>query len=203
MNQSSGILISELKSHDIEEVSWLLANSMSSNPINRAVFKSSDKSVLPRQQKMFEMVLKDKNNITFIARLDDRIVGTMTYTSSRNCQLGMMEIIKLLPKLTVIFGPFLINVLRWRKNWAKHDCREAHIHFGPLAVDVNYQGKGVGKSLLDAFCQELDVSHKIGFLETDRLVNVGLYEKFGFRVVKTDKLFGVRNWFMLRDPENK
>lgn len=86
-------------------------------------------------------------------------------------------------------------------KWGAHDIRTPHIHFGPLAVAPEAQGRGVGSALLTHFCNYLDQTTQTGYLETDKEINVGLYEKFGFAVVSTDRVIGVPNWFMQRPPK--
>ncbi len=190
--------ISELNKLEIGEVSELLSKSMCTNPNHLAIFCSSNQSVVEKQQRMFEMVLKNTDNKCFTARVDGAIVGVMCYTNSDKCQLNPMQMIKLLPKFIAIFRKHLFRVLKWRMNWGKHDCQMKHIHFGPLAVRNDFQGKGVGKELLANFCEFLDIANQTGYLETDKEENVALYEKFGFEIIETDQLFGNTNWFMVR-----
>lgn len=58
--------------------------------------------------------------------------------------------------------------------------------------------RGVGKGLLTHYCEYLDTTNQTGYLETDKAANVALYEKFGFRIIETDRVLGVENWFMVR-----
>ncbi len=190
--------IAGLNKLEIGEVSQLLAKSMSTNPNHLSMFRSSKPSVVKKQQKMFEMVLQNPDTKCFTARLDGVIVGVMCYTTSEKCQMNPLQMIKSLPKFIGVFGKHLFPVLKWRMNWAKHDCQMKHIHFGPLAVHPDFQGKGIGKALLTKFCDFLEITDQIAYLETDKEENVGLYEKFGFKTVETDTLFGNPNWFMVR-----
>jgi hypothetical protein len=96
-----------------------------------------------------------------------------------------------IPRFIGMFGRHLLPVLQWRMNWHKHDHKSRHVHFGPLAVDHKFQGRGVGKALLGHFCEYLDNTGQSAYLETDKQENVALYEKFGL-VVSTDHLFGVK-----------
>lgn len=196
---NTNLKIEEFKPAEIEEVSWLLANSMSTNPNHLAMFRSANLPEIKIQQRMFDMVLRDQNNKSFTAKLNGQIVGIMAYTTSDRCQMSPFTMLRALPKFINIFGKYLLPVLKWRMNWGKHDHKCSHIHFGPLAVDKNQQGKGIGKALLKHFCDYLDNTQQIGYLETDKKENVPLYEKFGFKVVETDELRGVRNWFMVRE----
>jgi ribosomal protein S18 acetylase RimI-like enzyme len=147
---------------------------------------------------MFEMVLRSRYNKTFIAKIDGQIAGTMSYTGCQHCQISSFDMLKLTPRLIRMFGSHLIPVLRWRMNWSRHDDKKEHVHFGPLAVDIYYQGQGMGKALLSRFCEYLDTTSQTAYLETDKAENVSLYEKFGFNVLQTDRIFSVTNWFMLR-----
>ncbi|HEY0770840.1 MAG TPA: GNAT family N-acetyltransferase, partial [Sphingobacteriaceae bacterium] len=92
------------------------------------------------------------------------------------------------------------KVLMWRFNWKKHDYKKPHMHFGPLAVAPDYQGKGIGSALLGFFCDQMDASGQVAYLETDKEINLRLYERCGFKTVEEDRIFGVKNWFMVRYP---
>lgn len=50
--------ITELRAEEYAEASALLANSMATNPNHLTIFKSVEPSVIEKQRKMFEMVLK-------------------------------------------------------------------------------------------------------------------------------------------------
>lgn len=202
MNINTEIIISELDAKEIVDVSSLLANSMSTNPNHLTIFKSTKPSVIEKQRKMFEMVLKNPNNKSFTAKMNSQIVGTMTYTTSEHCQLQPFDMVKSMPGFINMFGIHLLPVLKWRMNWAKNDYKSRHIHFGPIAVRTAYQGKGIGKTLLKYFCEYLDRTNQCGYLETDKEENIALYEKFGFQIIETDKISGVKNWFMVREPTN-
>ncbi len=195
--------IENLQELDIYQTSVLLSESMSTNPNHISIFGSPDPAAIERQRKMFEMVLRYPKNTSFVVKINDEIIGSMTFTTSDFCQIPKLEIIKSLPKYVKMFGNNLISVLKWRKNWADHDLSCPHVHFGPLAVRKSYQGKGIGKLLMSDFCRYLDESNHVGYLETDKLENVSLYKKFDFEVKETDIIFGKTNWFMVRQVKNK
>jgi ribosomal protein S18 acetylase RimI-like enzyme len=92
-----------------------------------------------------------------------------------------------------------LKVVVWLSGWAKHDPSEPHSHLGPLAVEPDAQGQGVGTRLMEHYCKELDRTGVAGFLETDKARNVRFYERFGFSVTATASILGVENWFMRRD----
>jgi predicted N-acetyltransferase YhbS len=89
-----------------------------------------------------------------------------------------------------------VKVGSWLAAWSKHDPAEPHIHLGPIGVVPEAQGRGIGRRLMERYCEELDQAAVAGYLETDWLENVGFYERFGFRVMGTARVLGVDNYFM-------
>jgi ribosomal protein S18 acetylase RimI-like enzyme len=62
----------------------------------------------------------------------------------------------------------------------------------------------VGSKLMQAFCAQMDAEEgEDAYLETDKEINVGFYERFGFEVVSKEEVLGTPNWFMLRRPEQR
>ena len=62
------------------------------------------------------------------------------------------------------------------------------------------QGHGIGSQMLAVYCEQLDLAGGSGYLETDKIENVRLYERFGFEVRSEAHVLGVPNWFMWRKP---
>jgi ribosomal protein S18 acetylase RimI-like enzyme len=86
------------------------------------------------------------------------------------------------------------------RSWATVDPAEPHSHLGPLAVDADQRGLGIGSQILGEFCRRLDEAEVVGYLETETDDNVRLYSRFGFAVVDEKLVLGVPNWFMIRPP---
>ena len=77
------------------------------------------------------------------------------------------------------------RILSWIGEWSKHDPKEPHVHLGPVGVDRDRQGQGIGSLLMAEHCRRLDEAGTTGYLETDKDVNVPFYERFGYEVVET------------------
>jgi GNAT superfamily N-acetyltransferase len=88
----------------------------------------------------------------------------------------------------------------WLTAWAERDLDEPHWHLGPVAADRHLQGQGIGSVMMDGFCATVDDVHAVAYLETDKDVNVGFYEKFGFETLAEVDVVGTPNWFMRRGP---
>jgi len=198
---TDNIIISKLQEFEVSTAALLLAESMCTNPNHIFLFGEKSFKGIEMQQKMFKTVLTNPANNSFTAKMNGEIIGSMTYTDSKHCQMPKKQLLFELPKYARLFGWRLPKVIRWRANWEGHDCTLPHLHFGPLGVATTHQGKGVGKVLLRYFCDSLDENNQIGYLETDKEVNVLFYEKFGFQVIEEDILFGSPNWFMVRETK--
>ena len=82
----------------------------------------------------------------------------------------------------------------------KQDARQAHWYLWLLAVDPPFQGKGLGGELLRPALDEADRAGLSCYLETARERNVSFYLRFGFRVLRDERMGrdGPRFWTMLR-----
>ena len=196
------LTISKLTPDAHHEAARLLAATMASNPINKAVFKSVNPAAIRKQQQMFQFVLARPGFTTYAARIDERIVGVMCYATSDNCQLNPLAELPSVLSLAGALRITLIPVLQWQNAWGKQDPKHNHLHFGPLAVANEYQGRQIGSNLLALFCKQADAMQLPAFLETDKPENLVLYQRFGFNVVASDIVLGVKTWYMRREPES-
>ncbi|MHA2186102.1 MAG: GNAT family N-acetyltransferase, partial [Promethearchaeota archaeon] len=77
-----------------------------------------------------------------------------------------------------------------------------HIHLLIMGVSQEFQGKGFGGKLLRAIIEKAETEKIPIYLETQKEVNVALYEKFGFSVRKKIILpdpINLPMWLMVRD----
>lgn len=83
----------------------------------------------------------------------------------------------------------------------KHVPAQSHYYLAALGVRPEWQGKGVGRILLDAV-HKMSESHKEStgvYLETATEANVRLYEHFGYRLIARDRLDdAVDLWYLFR-----
>ena len=193
------ILITRASTADLPAITTLIASSMTTNPINMAVFKGTNPHIQKQQQKMFSIVLSMPQCNIYKATINGELAGAMNIARSPACQLNFLQKLSVVPGLLVTLGATLPRVLHWTGNWEKHDPKTPHWHLGPLAVATNKQGQGIGSALLTWFCHFVDEKKEAAYLETDKPENVRLYEKFGFVVKEEDVVYGAKNWFMFRD----
>ena len=77
-----------------------------------------------------------------------------------------------------------------------------HWYCKTIGVDPNFQGQGFGSRLLIPMLARIDMEQLPCYLDTNTEENIGLYERFGFTVVKRYAIPGsdVINWSMVREP---
>lgn len=195
------VTISLLRPDEVTDAVSLLARSMSTNPINTAVFGVPDGAAIRKQQYLFHMALCRSNCEVYLAHYGTSLAGVICYLSSAYCQPGFIQLLKQLPGIAINFRRSFKNFIIWQRYWQRCDYKSKHIHLGPLAVLPQYQGKGVGTLMLNAFCDYMDQRGETAFLETDKYTNVEWYTRFGFQTIHTAKVLDVPNWFMVRVPK--
>jgi ribosomal protein S18 acetylase RimI-like enzyme len=114
------------------------------------------------------------------------------------CRPSAGQQLRILPRLLSSGPRTTSRTVRWLGAWAKHDSEERHWHLGPIAVDAGLQRRGIGSLLMEVFRAQMDAAGDEAHLETDKLVNLRFYERFGFEVVGEQDVLGVPNWFMRR-----
>lgn len=98
----------------------------------------------------------------------------------------------------------LRNYLRIDEHMQVLHPGEPHHYLFIIGVDPAQQGRGHGRTLLEALAARADASGLPCYLETDRETSVRLYESVGYRVVTDERLAkvgGLRMWTMRREPQ--
>lgn len=198
------IRISPINHSDIIDASKVLGRGMRDNPLHLKAFGTDLDFREKALSKVFFAFLQSaltKGRILG-AYSNDKVVGVCGMLQPGRCQLAPLEKIKLLPTLIQSLGfSKTFKMLEWFGEWTKHDPKTPHWHLGPVGVDRNLQGQGIGSLLLRSFCEYMDKEKSEAYLETDKAQNVEFYKKFGFETIAEADVIGVRNWFMIRKPQ--
>jgi len=199
MPAAETIVVRDLQTADIDEAAGVLARGMRDNPLHLVAYGSDPDRRERIHRRVCTFVFTTMSAQEPIVAVDgDRIVGVVGSTPPGRCQPAGAEKLRMLPTLAG-FGPgTAVRMLRWLSAWDAHDPDEAHVHLGPVGVDSHLQGQGIGSVLMAEHCRRLDSAGAVGYLETDKDVNVPFYEKFGYETVGTADVIGVPNWFMRR-----
>ena len=197
----------ELGHGDLAEAAQILGRAMCDNPINLCAFGIAD-AVRRRQAltQFFAPVLRGLYRRGSIcgAFYGSSMVGVCGVARPGLCQPAPLEKLSVIPAIlprNSLSAALRINT--WTSEWARRDPVEPHWHLGPVAVDPDMQGEGIGSAMLAAFCSHMDTYVSFSYLETDRSENVRFYQKFGFAVSAKASVLGVPTWFMFRPGTSK
>jgi ribosomal protein S18 acetylase RimI-like enzyme len=186
-----------LSSDQMEAAVRVLARAFVTNPLHLVVF---GQDALHANEVFFRIGLRTMTGEKRVVVDGEQVLGVAHWVDSLNCQFTSIQ--KLANSVALLRGCGLRSALKignWLSAWSQHDPRDPHVHLGPIAVDPNAQGCGIGGRLMTEFCERLDRSAAVGYLETDRPENVRFYGRYGFHVLRTSPVCGVVNYFMRRD----
>ena len=175
--------ISFMEHNDINESANVLSHAMLNNPLHLAIYQGNGESERLAIERMFLKLFHERPGIVFLAKDRGKILGVMRMNSCVGSELvseshdikGMKDVKS--------------RQAYWLSEWAKRDPHEQHWHLGPIGVLSSHRRLGIGKQLMERFCNEVDKCKATAYLETDLDVNVRFYKKFGFEVISKSTIF--------------
>ncbi len=91
--------------------------------------------------------------------------------------------------------------LHWLKEIDEIHPQDPHYYIEYLGVLPEYQGQGLGSTILQFITARADEVNSGCFLETASPRNVPLYQRYGFEILAEKQIIGLNTWFMWR-PES-
>ncbi|MHA2287837.1 MAG: GNAT family N-acetyltransferase [Promethearchaeota archaeon] len=89
------------------------------------------------------------------------------------------------------------------KDRHKNMAGKQYLHLMSIAVDPDYQRKGIASKLLEAMFEKTDIYGYSTYVSAD-IDNVDFYKKNGFKVIKEVNIkiknYDLANWEMVRNP---
>jgi ribosomal protein S18 acetylase RimI-like enzyme len=177
---------------------------MHGNPNNIAAFGPNPDRRYKLLNVFFRRLLpaQSKRGLFLGAFDGSRLLGVCGMAAPGQCQPALYEKVQIAGGLLIKAAPaVLFRLSHWGAAWAHHDPGQRHWHLGPVAVDRDLQGHGVGSALLTAFCQRMDEAEAFAYLETDKHQNTIFYQKHGFVVQDEGTVLGLPNWYMSRTAQ--
>ena len=194
------VTIRDMRPGDIRAAVTLLAGTHRDNPNPRAAFGEDPERRRRGMEKVFGGLFRVQRDQQPLVALDgERIVGVTGVAPPGRCHLNLGQQLRMTPGL-LSTGPASVRRLtRWFGDWARLDPGAPHSHLGPLGVEADLRGHGIGSQILAEYCRRLDAHAESAYLETETEANVRLYRRFGFDVVAERQVIGQPNWFMWRE----
>ncbi|HSI82117.1 MAG TPA: GNAT family N-acetyltransferase [Solirubrobacterales bacterium] len=204
MGENGLIEVRDLRPEEVADAVAVLARGMRDNPLHVAAYgEDSERRLRCHARLMRSLFRVFTAQQPICAVRDGTLVGVTGVAPAGTCQPTATQRLRLLPGLLALGPRTAARVGSWISSWARRDDSEdAHVHLGPLAVDAHLQGQGIGSLIMREHCRRLDGAREVGYLETDKAENVRFYERFGFEVVGEERVIGVPNWFMRREPRS-
>jgi GNAT superfamily N-acetyltransferase len=194
--------IRELQQSEFDAAARLLMRAMLNNPIDVAVF---GRDAARRQRVMIPFFRRELSGLSNRGLLrgafdGDELLGVCCAARPGLCQPSFREKALMLATILLNGAPAAIGRLAgFVGEWARWNPTRPHWHLGPVGVDPQSQGRGVGSALVADFCRRVDDAGALAYLETDKRENVPFYEKHGFTVDRDGPVLGVPNWYMSRE----
>jgi GNAT superfamily N-acetyltransferase len=192
--------VRELARAELPAAVQLLARAMRDDPMYRAVFGADAEHRLGRLRRFFGALLPLMGRPPLSAWDAGRLVGVLGQFPPGTCRTPLRQQVRIaLPLLSLNVGE-LWRLWRWVGASEAHDLAVRHWHLGPVAVDADWQGRGIGSRMLRAFCARMDEWGEVAFLETDKLASVRFYARSGFKLTARADVLGTPNWWLHRPP---
>lgn len=201
MSEPHGVDVRPLGAQEAERAVTVLAHGMRDNPLHVAAYGPNPQRRVRVHAQLMRRLLDQSPALEVLCAVrNGEIVGVGAAAPPGSCKPALPPPRALLSDVALMGPRTAIAVARWLVAWRRRDPAEPHVHFGPLAVLPELQGKGVGSALMQEHCRRFDASGQSAYLETDRERNVRFYRRFGFETIAEAHVLGVPNWFMRRAP---
>ena len=193
------LYVRALDGADLDDAADLLGRGMADNPMHSAVY-GGDEALSARRHGLLMRALLRHSPSMHVEGVErgDSLAAVAASALPGSCQPSSIARLRLLGRAAT-FGPATAaRLLSWKAAWGRHDPDAPHVHLGPVSVDRDLRGQGLGSLLLLRHVGKLDATGAVGYLETDRPEAVSFYRKFGYVVVDEAEVLGVPCWFMSR-----
>jgi ribosomal protein S18 acetylase RimI-like enzyme len=179
-----------------QEAVKVLADAFVANPLHIAAFGAGR---VDRNRLFFRIGLEHMfTGAAFVAVAGGKVRGYIHFNASPRCLPPAEAIPAFAAERLQPVKEAVPRLIEWFSRWSRLDPEEPHAHLGPIGVAPEYQGQGIGAALMNRYVEHLEREGIEGYLETDRAGNVEFYKKFGFAVMREEKLIGVDTWYMRR-----
>jgi GNAT superfamily N-acetyltransferase len=109
------------------------------------------------------------------------VVAVAVWERPDEWKIGVMEQLRLAPAMMGIFRRHLPRLLGALMTLEAKHPREPHYYLPFVAVDPEWQGRGLGSGVLAPMLERCDGERMPAFLEASTPRNRALYERHGFR----------------------
>jgi ribosomal protein S18 acetylase RimI-like enzyme len=194
------IEIGELRRDELPAAGALLGRAYRDNPFVFVRFGDDPDHRLQAMECIHRARVSAMEPPAIVARRAGRLVGVCGADPPGGSEMAPADLHEMLQTLSRLSPSYVRDREMRRAESRKSEPAVPHWHLGPVGVDVDAQGEGIGTLMIKRFCERMDNAGDIAFLGTDVPANVRLYERFGFVITEEATRLGVHGWSMLRRP---
>ena len=198
--------IVKLKKSHIKKAAMMMARAFHDDPIVKYAFPKH-KGADPRVRYAYEFMVRLGMRTGFGYTTSRDVEGVAIWARIKDPHTSFRDMLfsgSIIPaiRLGLKAGLRMMTFSEHMENKHQEVIRELHWYLQVLAVDPEHQGKGYAGRLLRKQLHLIDQEGLPCYLETEREVNVPLYEHFGFHIVEEHPIpdTPIVMWLMLRLP---
>jgi ribosomal protein S18 acetylase RimI-like enzyme len=189
---------------DAAAAAGALARAFADSPVYQAVLSTLSEDVRPRallRVKRGFVSAMAHHGESRVARVGGTLAGTTLVTAPGAYPLSWLDEIRQAAGCATTGPTAIVRFLKVTAYMRSRHITEPHFSLFAIGVEPAQQGRGIGKALLAELNARADAAGAPCYLETEKAINVRLYESVGYRVL-TDALIpgldNVRMWTMAR-----
>ncbi|MBT9159721.1 MAG: hypothetical protein DDT26_00984 [Dehalococcoidia bacterium] len=189
---------------ELREVAAMLARSFYDDPVARWFVPDDDRRLMV-VERAFHFYLRKLWFPQGECLTTAGVVGAATWLPPGGWEVSLVRQIQLLPGMALALGRSLGRALRGIAAMESNHPKEHHFYLPYAGVDPQWQGKGIGSTLLVPVLRRCDRESIPAYLESTSPINRRLYERHGFEVTKEFRL-GEGSpplWCMWRKPKSQ
>jgi ribosomal protein S18 acetylase RimI-like enzyme len=198
MTLTKTIAARSLIESDIERTLTTLVEAFSEDPVLRYVIEERSEwdRIAPRY---FSMILKKalREGCSFV---DDELRGVAVWEAPGQ-KTGIVEQSLGLARMTLMLRGALSKAFRMQSFTEPYRPRRLHWYLAYVGTAPRFQGKGIGRTVLEPILGLAERESLPAYLECSRQENIGFYRALGFSLVDEVKIpDGPTVWPMIREP---
>lgn len=200
------VQITDMRNEHIDQAAGVIAKSFQSEEFAKNTYDFSDSEMKSRFAELLKIelkVFKKHGEKVDVALYDGNVAGVFSakVTDDRHGFSVLKQLLKNIRKILPVARRVKYkNLSKMYSTMQKpNDIPKEAILLEMIAVNPEYQGRGVGKAMMNAIGDySKSVSRPI-YLYTANAENVGYYEKLGYKTLVAIKNKDFKTFHMLKD----
>ena len=195
------IEIVPLEKLHVRKATAVIADAFVNEPGAVATIRKTPEKRLPLLRKYFgaQVALSLSQGASRCALLDGELVGAMIVTAPGAKPLSTLDMLKLLPRMLSQSNPGILwRGIKSSMEDERNRPKAPNYCLDLLAVAPNFQGQGIGSTMLTHLTDTADREELLTYLSTTDPKTLPFYEKHGFEIISETREIKIPNYHMVR-----